>query len=172
MDAKRLGCVLHSGRHVTVYAPHSYCGRHPNPNVARVQQVARNLTGCYDGLLPDSRYVLVDRDTHFLAFRGVLEGSPTKTVLPPPYSPNLNANFERYIRSVKSGCISRIIFFGERSLRRAPTQFEAHYHDERNHQGLGNNLIEAGEEVGHIEGNITCRNRLGGMLRYYYRQAA
>jgi len=144
----------------------------PNPNAAWVQQVARNLIDCYDGFLRDSRYVLVDRDTNFLAFRGVLEGSDTKPVLLPPHSPNLNANLERYMRSMKSECLSRIIFFGERSLRRALTQFETHYHHERNYQGLGNNLIEPENEVGRLEGNITCRNRLGGMLRYYYRQAA
>jgi len=144
----------------------------PNPNAAWVQQVARNLTDCYDEFLRESRYVLVDRDTNFLAFRGVLEGSDTKAVLLPPKSPNLNANLERYMRSMKSECLSRMIFFGEKSLRRALAEFEAHYHHERNHQGLGNNLIEPDEAVGRVEGSIACHNRLGGMLRYYYRKAA
>jgi len=57
-------------------------------------------------------------------------------------------------------------------MRRALTEFEAHYHQERNHQGLDNNLIEPGQEVGRGWGRVTCRDRLGGMLRYYYRQAA
>jgi len=144
----------------------------PNPNAAWVQQMARKLTDCYDGLLRDSRYVLVDRDTNFLAFRGVIEGSETKAVLLPPHSPNLNANLDRYMRSMKSECLDRMIFFGERSLRRALTPFEAHYHTGRNHQGLGNNLIEPDEAVGRVDGEIICRNRLGGMLHYYYRQAA
>ena len=135
-------------------------------------EIARNLTDCYDGFLRDSRYVLVDRDTNFLAFCGVIEGSETKAVVTPPHSPNLNANLERYMRSVKSECLNRMIFFGERSLRRALTQFEAHYHGERNHQGLDNNLIEAGSEVGQAWGRVACCNRLGGMLRYYSRQAA
>jgi len=116
--------------------------------------------------------VLVDRDNNFLAFRGVLEGSDTKPVLLPPKSPNLNAQIERYMRSMKSECLDRMIFFGERSLRCALTQFEAHYHTERNHQGIGNNLIEPDEAVGGVDGEIVCRNRLGGMLRYYYSQAA
>ena len=96
----------------------------------------------------------------------------TKAVLLPPHSPNLNANLERYMRSMKYECRNRMIFFGERSLRRALTEFDAHYHGERNHQGLANNLIEPHEAVRSIEGNIACRNRLGGMLRCYYRQAA
>lgn len=144
----------------------------PHPHAAWVQQIARNLTDCYDCFLGDSRYVLVDRDNNFLALRGVLEGSDAKVVLLPAHSPNLNANLERYMRSMKSACLNRMIFFGEPSLRRALTQFEVHYHTERNHQGLGNNLIEPDEAVGRGDGNITCRNCLGGMLRYYYRQAA
>jgi hypothetical protein len=76
------------------------------------------------------------------------------------------------MRSMKSECLKRMIYFGERSLRRALAQFEAHYHGERNHQGLDNRLIEPGNEVGRVEGKVACRNRLGGMLRYYDRQAA
>ena len=137
-----------------------------------MQQIARNLTDCYDGFLRDTRYVLVDRDNKFFPLRGVLEGTDTKAVLLPPKSPNLNAQLERYMRSMKSECLNRMIFFGERSLRRALAQFEAHYHGERNHQGLDNRLIEPGNEVGCAEGKVACRKRLGGMLRYYYRQAA
>jgi len=64
------------------------------------------------------------------------------------------------------------IFFGGRSLRVAVAEFLIHFHAERNHQGLGNRLIEPGEEVGRTAGEVVCRERLGGMLRYYYRQAA
>ena len=84
----------------------------------------------------------------------------------------MNANLERYFRSLKDECLSRIIFFGEKSLRRAVTLYLEHYHGERNHQGLGNTIIEAGDEVGEVAGRIECRERLGGMLRYYYREAA
>ena len=72
---------------------------------------------------------------------------------------------------MKSECLSKFIFFGEVSLRRALTEFSAHYHRERNHQGLGNNIIDPGEEVGRTEGEIICDERLGGMLRYYRRVA-
>ena len=76
------------------------------------------------------------------------------------------------MKSLKSEALSRMIFFGERSLRRAVTVFLEHYHAERNHQGLDNQIIEPGDEVGQVVGNIECRERLGGMLRYYYRDAA
>jgi putative transposase len=65
-----------------------------------------------------------------------------------------------------------MIFFGERSLRRAVDQFVSHYHQERNHQGLQNELIEPADEVGSQTGEVECRERLGGLLKYYYRNAA
>jgi transposase InsO family protein len=84
----------------------------------------------------------------------------------------LNAQIERYVRSMKSECLDRMVFFGERSLHRALAEFVAHYHGERNHQGLDNRLIEPGDEVGRAWGRVARKDRLGGMLRYYYRQAA
>jgi len=144
----------------------------PNPNAAWMQQVGRNLTDCYDGFLNGTRHLLLDRDTQFLPFRGVLESTDTKVVLLPPRSPNLNAHVERYMRSMKSECLSKLIFFGEKSLRKALTEFSAHYHGERNHQGLGNNVIIPGQEVGQAKGDIQHRERLGGILSYYFRDAA
>ncbi len=76
------------------------------------------------------------------------------------------------MKSLKSEALSRMIFFGEKSLRRAVTAFLEHYHAERNHQGLDNQLIEPGKEVGQVAGKIECRERLGGLLQYYYREAA
>jgi putative transposase len=65
-----------------------------------------------------------------------------------------------------------MIFFGEKSLRRAVTNYLEQHHVERNHQGLGNEIIEPGAEVGAVAGKIVCRERLGGLLKYYYRDAA
>ena len=90
----------------------------------------------------------------------------------PPRSPNLNAWIERFFRSLKSECLDRMIFYGEKSLRRALREYVAHYHAERNHQGLGNALIDRGDTVGAVAGKIRSEQRLGGMLRYYYREAA
>ncbi len=76
------------------------------------------------------------------------------------------------MRSLKSECLNRMIFFGENSLRDAVRQFLAHYHEERNHQGLGNRLIEPDFRVDENTGDIQCRERIGGLLKYYYRDAA
>lgn len=143
-----------------------------NPDGVWVKQMARNLMG-YDGFLLGAGYLLIDRDTKFLPLRTYIsELTDTKIVLLPPRSPNLNAHLERFMRSLKSECLDKMIFFGRRSLERALKEFVAHYHLERNHQGLENRIIDPGSEVGRKTGEIQCRERLGGMLRYYYREAA
>jgi transposase InsO family protein len=83
-----------------------------------------------------------------------------------------NAYAERFVRSIKEGCLNHMIFFGEDSLRTAINEFVEFYHHERNHQGLGNRLIDPLEPVGSADGTVACRERLGGLLRYYYRRAA
>jgi transposase InsO family protein len=144
-----------------------------SPDEKWMKQVARNLTDAVDGSLLGTRYLLMDRDAKFsAAFRSLLEGAGVKDVRLPARSPNLNSHLERFMRSLKEECLGRMIFFGESSLRKATTGFLAHYHGERNHQGLGNQLIAAGEEVGRSTGQVRCRERLGGMLRYYHREAA
>ena len=136
-------------------------------------QVARNVSDAEDGFLRGMKYLLMDRDTKFSeAFRVILEQAGVEAVRLPARSPNLNPNLERFMRSVKESCLERMIFFGERSLQIAVAEFLGHFHAERNHQGLDNRLIEPGEEVGRTTGEVVCRERLGGMLRYYYRKAA
>ena len=90
----------------------------------------------------------------------------------PKRSPNLNDHMERFMRSIKEECLSRLILFGEGSLRNAECDYLEHYHTERNHQGLGNRLLEPNEDVGQSAGELQQRERLGRMLRYYYRDAA
>ena len=138
-----------------------------------MKQVARNLTDNCDGPLLGTRYLLMDRDAKFsAAFRSILGDARVKSVRLPARSPNLNSHLGRFMRSLKEECLDRMIFFGEASLRKATTEFLGHYLGERNHQGLDNHLIEPGEEVGRVSGPVQCRERLGGMLRYYYRAAA
>ncbi|QDU80128.1 hypothetical protein Pla110_18510 [Polystyrenella longa] len=84
----------------------------------------------------------------------------------------MNAYLERFMRSLKSECLEKMIFFGPHSLERALKEYVAHYHCERNHQGLNNQLIEPDDEVGCVAGKIECRERLGGLLKYYHRDAA
>jgi transposase InsO family protein len=86
--------------------------------------------------------------------------------------PNCNAFAERFVRSIKDECLDRMIIFGEASLRRALREYVAHYHSERNHQGLGNQLLEPANSSRSNNEPIQCRERLGGMLNYYYRAAA
>jgi transposase InsO family protein len=150
-----------------------FAGCTPNPDERWIKQLARNLTAADEGFLVGKRYLLMDRDTKFsAAFRGILRDAGTKPVRLPPRSPNLNAQLERFWRSLREECLDRMIFFGEDMLRRAVYSYVGHYHGERNHQGLANRLIEPGEEVGRTTGAVQCRERLGGVLRYYYRQAA
>jgi hypothetical protein len=144
----------------------------PEPDGRWMKQVGRNLTDCLDGFLCECRYLIHDRSTLFTKeFLSILEGAGVKSVRLPARSPNLNACAERFVRSIKSECLDRMILIGEGSLRRAVGQFCEHYHRERNHQGLENRIIE--REFGPAgEGEVNCRERLGGLLRYYHRDAA
>ena len=90
----------------------------------------------------------------------------------PARSPNLNAYAERWVRSVKEECLSKVILFGERSLRRALSEYVDHFHAEWNHQGKGNVLLFPRATGQQREGPVRCRERLGGLLRYYHREAA
>lgn len=150
----------------------SFAGCTLSPDGAWMKQVARNLTDSIDGFL-NPGFLLMDRDTKYSeAFCQILEQGQIQGLRLPPKSPNLNAHIERFMRSLKSEALDRIIFFGEGSLRRAVVSFLEHYHQERNHQGLGNTLIQPANDVGKTDGEILCDERLGGMLHYYHRQAA
>jgi len=137
------------------------------------------LPGDYDSeqscaeFLKDASHLIMDRDASFIAMREFLEqNTDTEVVLLPPKSPNLNAYMERWFRSLKSECLSGMIFFGGQSLENAVGEYVKHYHGERNHQGLGNQLIAPEDDAGSVAGKIECRERLGGMLKYYHRRAA
>ena len=145
----------------------------PNPNEAWMPQVARNLTDPFDGFLVGKTHLIHDRDTKYCtAFCEVLEDAGIDTKKLPPRSPNLNAYAERFVRTIKEECLSRMIFVSAKRMQRVIDQYIEHYHTERNHQGLDNQIIEPDESVGEIAGRIHCRERLGGMLRYYHRRAA
>ncbi len=77
-----------------------------------------------------------------MEFRGLVDDAGTRVIRLPYRSPNLNAYIERFVLSIKSECLNRMIFFVDQSLRRALSEFIHHYHGERNHQGIGNALIE------------------------------
>jgi len=138
-----------------------------------MKQVARNLTDAVDGFLLGARYLILDRDPLYTdAFRRMLTDSGAKVLRLPARSPNLNAHAERFVLSVKSECLDRLVLLGEQHLRTAIAEYVSHYHGERHHQGLSNELIIPDDTVGRTKGPVTCRQRLGGMLRYYCRKAA
>jgi predicted metalloprotease with PDZ domain len=150
-----------------------FAGCTTSPDEKWMKQVASSLTDSVDGSLLGTRYLLMDRDAELsAAFRSVLGDASVKSVRLSARSPNLNSHLERFMRSHKEECLERMIFFGEAPLRKATSEFLAHFHGERNHQGLGNRLIKGGEEIDRASGPVQCRKRLGGLLRYYYRSAA
>src|SRR6266545_5217584 len=114
----------------------------PHPTAAFMQQCARQLTDPCEGFLLGKRYLMRDRDTKFtLAFDGLLNASGVAPILLPPRSPNLNAHCERFVRSIKEEALAQMVMLGERALYYAIHQYLTHYHTERNHQGLANQLI-------------------------------
>ena len=144
-----------------------------NVNGLWMSQIGRNLTDSVDGLLKGKRYLIHDRDPLFTAeFLNILAETGVASVRIPPRSPNLNAHADRFVRSIKESCLERMILFGEASVRKATAEFVAHYHLERNHQGLGNRLISPESLPGLSQGDVGRHERLGGLLNYYYRRAA
>jgi transposase InsO family protein len=142
------------------------------PDELWMKQMARNVTmeGC--GALRDCRYLLYDRDSKYTqSFRAIIASGRVEPLVLPARSPNLNAYAERWVKSVKEECLCKVILFGERSLRRALNEYVEHFHAERNHQGKGNVLLFP-RRVNTRRGHVQCRERLGGLLRYYHQEAA
>jgi hypothetical protein len=107
-------------------------------NEVWMKQIARNVTMDERGFLGNYRYLIHDRDTKYCqSFRDIIESGDVKTLQLPARSPNLNAFSERWVRSVKEECLSKLILFGESSLRHTLRQYLAHYNAERKHQGRG-----------------------------------
>jgi putative transposase len=146
----------------------------PYPDGQWMTQLARNATMADVGFLSPTRYLIHDRDSKFCAsFQLTIEAVGIKTVKLPARSPNLNSFAERWVKSAKDECLSKLILFVERSLRLALKEYVTHHHHERNHQGKGNLLLfPASEQTRRVDGPVRCRERLGGLLRYYYRAAA
>jgi putative transposase len=102
----------------------------------------------------------------------VIEAGSVKSLALPPRSPNLNAYAsERWVRSVREECLAKLILLGEGSLRRALRHYEAHYQEERNHQGK-NNVLLFPLPTPAARGEQEKVQRLGGLLKYYEREAA
>jgi putative transposase len=144
------------------------------PDGSWMKQIARNLLDGDDGFLVGKRYLIIDRDPLYTnEFRRMLEEAGVKVVRLPPRSPDLNAFAERFVLSIRSECLDRIVPLGEAHLRMAIEEYLAHYHGERHHQGLGNILIDpAAREPANGNGGVRRHERLGGLLNFYTRRAA
>ena len=143
----------------------------PVPNGLWMRQVARNLLDDFSGFLRRKRFLIHDRDPLYTrGFHEILGWAGVAPVQLPSKSPNLNAYAERFVLSIKSECLDRIVLLGERHLRRAIASYVEHYHLERCHQGIRNRLIDGVPEL--ASGSVARRERLGGILSHYYREAA
>ncbi len=142
------------------------------PTGAWMMQVARNLLNADDGFLVGKTQLIMDRDPVFTAdVRAFLKGAGVEPIRLPARSPNLNAFAERFVLSIKSECLSWVVLLGEAHLRLAVREYVAHYNEERPHQGLdGRFVVPPANE--NRAGEIECSERLGGLLRYYRREAA
>ena len=139
------------------------------PHGGWMRQMAKNLTDPFNGFLKDKKYLIHDRDTLFTKeFRAILRESGVKPIRTLPMAPHLNCMIERFVRTIKSESLDRMLIFGERHLEYIVSEFVLHYHTERPHQGLDNEMIEPPPEG---TGEIVCRERLGGLLKYYGRAA-
>jgi len=137
--------------------------------MSSVGALSRRLQ-CAAGFIRGCRYLIHDHDTQFsLRFKIVMEAAGIGHIRMPYQAPNANAYAERFVRSIKDECVHRMIFFGKGQLQRALDDFVEHYNRERNHQGIGNELID-GHPSAEL-GEVRSTDRLGGMLRYYYRAA-
>jgi putative transposase len=144
----------------------------PHPDNRWMTQIARNVTDVDGSFLRGTRYLILDQDAKYTdEFRNILDREGVHLIRLPPRSPNLKAFAERFVRSIKSECLNRMIFFGKSSLQHAISHFMAHYHTERNHQGLANRLLGPDPIVAPSHA-VHRRQRLGGILNYYYRSAA
>jgi transposase InsO family protein len=134
-------------------------------------QIVRHLTDATAGVLQERRFLICDRDQKWSnGVRHLLETSGVRVIRTPYRAPDCNAHAERFVRSIKEECLNRVIPLGERHFRRTLAEFVAHYHRERNHQGLDNDLIDGVENQHHV-GPVRRRQRLGGLLSYYHRAA-
>jgi transposase InsO family protein len=126
------------------------------------------------GILTAGQQLLHDRDSKYGSnFQKTIKAAGISPIKLPPRSPNLNAHAERWVRSVKEEVLSRLILFGEGALRRVLQAYDAHYHEERNHQGKDNELlVPLAIQEGLDTQPIRTWERLGGLLKYYSREAA
>lgn len=146
-------------------------GTTTNPTSQCMEQIARNVTDWETGFLTGKRFLIIDRDSIFSRrFESIFRGSGVEILLTAYQAPKMNAHAERFVRSIRTECLDRMILVGQSSFERAIAEYVAHYHGERSHQGLGNELLSGA--LPEREGAVATTERLGGLLKYCHRKAA
>lgn len=160
----------------------------PHPNKMWMAQIARNLTMEDEFLFAGKKYLIHDGDTKYCEqFRRIFRDAGIKSKKTLPYCPDMNGYAERWIRSIRSECLDHVILLGQRSLKRAVSQYVEHYNTERPHQGRDNRVLTHETELDPTDANlgqhtattpnqdisnlvIERKERLGGLLATYKRQ--
>jgi transposase InsO family protein len=143
-----------------------------NPDSAWVTQQSRNLA--VGERLTDIRFLIRDRDTKFSSpFDEVFRTEGVKIIRTPIRAPKANAFAERWVRTARRECLDHLLFLGRRHLDRVLREFAGHYNAERPHRGL--RLARPSPPTSSISpttGAVHRRDRLGGMIHEYHREAA
>jgi putative transposase len=142
-----------------------------HPNSAWVAEQAKNTCAYFAAQEDKPTLILRDNDSKFSAIDSVFaaEGIAVKKV--GPGAPNMNAHAERWVQSVRRECLDHFIILGETHLRHLLKEYEEHHNLERPHQGIGNVPLTP-QPQSESEGSIECRERLGVLLKHYYRKSA
>ena len=148
-------------------------GIHADPCEEQMIQYARNLTDSQDGFLRDKRVLIHDRDPLYTKkFRETLRAGGVRSLKLPKWSPNLNAFSESFVRTIKRECFDKMILFGERHVRYVAECYVDHYNQERPHKGLDYRRPIEPDSPALQDGPVKCHERLGGLLKSYYREVA
>jgi transposase InsO family protein len=146
-------------------------GSTPHPDGRFMHQVARGLVAADEGPLSPGYVLVCDRDAKWSGpVRAVLASGGVRMVQTPVRAPNANAYAERFVRSIKAECLNRVVPLGEGHFRHLLREYVAHYHHERNHQGVGNAILQW-RPPARPGPQVRRRPRLGGLLNYYCRAA-
>ena len=148
-------------------------GMTDQPHAKWMAQQARNLAIHLHETGMEASYLIRDGDKKFAEqFDAILESGGTKIVRIPRASPNLNCYAERWCQTLQHECLDHFIILGAKHLRYLVSEFLDYYHSHRPHQGLGNKLLTSTGHDPQAQGQIICKERLGGLLKHYYRKAA
>ncbi len=148
-------------------------GIHSDPCEIQMLQWARNLTDAEDGFLKGKRVLIHDRDPLFTKkFQEILRAGGVRCLKMPRWSPNLNPYSETFVRTARREVLNKMILFGEKHVRYVIESFAEHYNKERPHKGLDYCRPVEPDDPPTMEGAVMCHERLGGLLKSYYREVA